>query len=169
MDYSPLGSSVHGILQVKTLEWIAILFSRGSSWPRNQAQVSCIASRRFTIWATREARTNSNAYRCGEGNVWGRQAICEQPCRQNEHCWKSKGGRAPAQHFLVDVHARRCQLVCFCKRSHNFWSVSLKDVLPHPHLGLHGSVACFLGAGYEDLCGSLLSFRKDLPRSNKEL
>ena len=56
MDYSPAGSSVHGILQnTRILDWVAIPFSRGSSWTRNQAQVSCIASRSFTIWATREA------------------------------------------------------------------------------------------------------------------
>ena len=34
MDCSPSGSSVHGILQARTLEWVAIPFSRGSSWPR---------------------------------------------------------------------------------------------------------------------------------------
>ena len=38
MDYSPPGSFVHGILQARTLEWIAIPFSRGSSWPRDQTQ-----------------------------------------------------------------------------------------------------------------------------------
>ena len=53
-DYSPLGSSVHGILQVTILEWVAIPFSRGSSWPRNWTQVSCTAGRLFTIWATRD-------------------------------------------------------------------------------------------------------------------
>ena len=55
MDCSPSGSSVHGILQVIILEWDAIPFSRGSSQPRDQTQVSCIASRHFTIWTTREA------------------------------------------------------------------------------------------------------------------
>ena len=55
MDYSPPGSSVHGIPQARILEWIAISFSRGSSWPRDQTWVSCIAGRFFTIWATREA------------------------------------------------------------------------------------------------------------------
>ena len=54
MDSLP-GSSVHGILQARILEWVAISFSRGSSWPRDRTQVSCIAGRRFTIWATREA------------------------------------------------------------------------------------------------------------------
>ena len=39
---SPPGSSVHGILQARTLEWTAISFSRGSSWPRDQSHVSCI-------------------------------------------------------------------------------------------------------------------------------
>ena len=45
MDYSPPGSSVHGILQARILEWVAISFFRGSSWPRSQTQVSCIAGR----------------------------------------------------------------------------------------------------------------------------
>ena len=55
MNCSPPGSSVNGIFQAKILEWVAISFSRGSSRPSNQTQVSCIAGRRFTIWATREA------------------------------------------------------------------------------------------------------------------
>ena len=41
MNYSPSGSSVHGILQVRTLEWIVISFSRGSSKPRDRIRVSC--------------------------------------------------------------------------------------------------------------------------------
>ena len=46
----------HGILQVRTLEWAAIPFFRGSFWPRSdRAQVSCTAGRFFTIWATRKA------------------------------------------------------------------------------------------------------------------
>ena len=55
MDCSLPGSSVHGILQGRILEWIAISFSRGSSQSRDRTQVSCIAGRFFTIWATREA------------------------------------------------------------------------------------------------------------------
>ena len=55
-DCRPLGSSIHGIFQSRTLEWVAISFSRGSSQPRDLAQVSCIAGRVFTTWATREAR-----------------------------------------------------------------------------------------------------------------
>ena len=55
IDYSPPCSSGPEILQVRILEWVAISFSRGSSWPRDQTQVSLIAGRFFTIWATREA------------------------------------------------------------------------------------------------------------------
>ena len=54
-DYNLPGSSVHGILQARILEWVAITFSRGSSQPRHRTQVSHIAGRFFTIWATREA------------------------------------------------------------------------------------------------------------------
>ena len=42
-DYSPPGSSVHGILQARILEWIAIPFSRASSWPRDRTWVSCVS------------------------------------------------------------------------------------------------------------------------------
>ena len=41
MDYSPPGSSVHGILQARILEWVAMSFSRGSSQPRNRTRISC--------------------------------------------------------------------------------------------------------------------------------
>ena len=57
-DCSPPGSSVHGILQTRILEWVAIPFSRGSSWPRGRTWVSHIGGRLFTVWATREALPN---------------------------------------------------------------------------------------------------------------
>ena len=53
MDCSLPGSSVHGILQAKVLEWVAISFSRGSSRPRDWTQVSRIPSRHFNLWAQR--------------------------------------------------------------------------------------------------------------------
>ena len=55
MHCSPPGSSVHGILQGRILGWVAMPFSRGSSQPRDQTQVSWIVGRFFTIWAIREA------------------------------------------------------------------------------------------------------------------
>ena len=60
MDCSPPGFSVHGIFQARVLEWVAISFSRGSSWPQDRTKVSCIAGRHFTLWATREAQYSWN-------------------------------------------------------------------------------------------------------------
>ena len=48
----PMDYTVHGILQVRILEWVAVPFSRGSSQPRDQIQVSHIAGGFFTNWAT---------------------------------------------------------------------------------------------------------------------
>ena len=87
VDCSPPGSSIHGILQARILEWVAISFSRGSSWPRDRTQVSCIAGRRFNLWATREALlTTREVRKCrphdllellllwvGENRYWGTQ------------------------------------------------------------------------------------------------
>ena len=56
MDCSPPGSSVHRVLQARILKRVVTPFSRGSSRPRDQSQVSCTAGRFFTIWATREAK-----------------------------------------------------------------------------------------------------------------
>ena len=55
MEGSSPGSSVHGILQARIVDWVAIPFSRGSSQPRDWNCVSCAADRFFTVWATREA------------------------------------------------------------------------------------------------------------------
>ena len=55
MNCSPPGSSVHGILQARILEWVAISFTRGSSWPKDWTQVFCIVGRFFIIWPIREA------------------------------------------------------------------------------------------------------------------
>ena len=58
MDCGPPHSSVHGIFQARVLEWVAISFSSGPSWPRDRTRVSCIVGRCFTIWVTREAPTS---------------------------------------------------------------------------------------------------------------
>ena len=59
MDCSPPGSSVHGILQARILEWVAIPFSRGSLWTRDWNPASCTVGRFFILWATREALLSS--------------------------------------------------------------------------------------------------------------
>ena len=54
MDCSLPRSSVHGILQARILELVAISFSKGFSRPRDQTRISRIVGRHFTVWATRE-------------------------------------------------------------------------------------------------------------------
>ena len=54
VDCSPPGSSVHWVLQARTLEWVATPSSRGSPQPRDGTHVSCTADRFLTSWATRE-------------------------------------------------------------------------------------------------------------------
>ena len=56
MGRSLPGFSIHGIFQARILEWVAISFPKVSSWPRDQTQVSQIAGRRFSIWATTELK-----------------------------------------------------------------------------------------------------------------
>ena len=65
MDWSQVGSSIHGIFQARILEWIAIPCSRGSSRHRDRTQVSCIVGRFFTMWPPRE------------GDLWIKVSICE--------------------------------------------------------------------------------------------
>ena len=59
MDCSPPGSSVQGISQARTLEWVAISSSRGSSWPRDGTSVSCIGSWVLHLWATGEEQCSA--------------------------------------------------------------------------------------------------------------
>ena len=78
MDYSPLGSSVHGILQARILDWVAISSSRRSSQPRNQTWVSCSAGDPGSIpgsgRSSGEGNSNPVQYSCLEnpmdGGAW---------------------------------------------------------------------------------------------------
>ena len=54
MDCSPPGSSVREISQARVLKWVAISFSRGSSWPSDQTSVSYLVGSLY-LWTTWEA------------------------------------------------------------------------------------------------------------------
>jgi len=60
MDCILPGSSVHGILQARILEWVAISFSKRSSRSKKWTWVSCTAGKFITVWATREAPFSSH-------------------------------------------------------------------------------------------------------------
>ena len=81
MDCSPPDSSVHGIRQVRILEWVAIPFSRESSWLRDQTWVSCIAGAFFTIQATREA------LKCTLEWMYPPKFVCWSPIFQYLRMW----------------------------------------------------------------------------------
>ena len=67
MDYNLPGSSVHGILNTRILECVAIPFSRVSSQPKDWTCVSYIPGRFFTVWTTREAEIIPNVHaNCAE-------------------------------------------------------------------------------------------------------
>ena len=70
MDYT-----VHGILQARILEWVAFPFSRGSSQPRDQTQVSFLAGRFFINWAYGERHSKLVNVKIGNAmklNAWSR-------------------------------------------------------------------------------------------------
>ena len=91
---TPPGSSIRGIFRARVLERVAISFSRGSSWPRNQTQVSHIAGRHFTVWARREAPTMQE--------MWVQSLNQEDSPREGNgnplqySCWKIPWTEEPA-------------------------------------------------------------------------
>ena len=87
----PMDYTVHEILQARILEWVAFLFSRGSSLPRDRTQFSHIAGRFFTSWATREAQVLGIINRLKVGGSW-------------------KGGKALLQ--VQRVHRNLSTIVC---------------------------------------------------------
>ena len=81
VDCSPPGSSVHGILQERILEWVVIPFSRGSSWLKDQTWVSCTASRFFTIWTTRKAEIRAKVEKSQNGGLFYKfPSLCILSC-----------------------------------------------------------------------------------------
>ena len=111
MDCSLPGSSVHGILQARILEWIAVLSSRGSSWPTNRIHIcgiSCIASRFFTHSATWEAHQKELLsviqfclsflfFQAGSGPQISCYDICNKGTSPSNDQWKENhGGRIHA-------------------------------------------------------------------------
>ena len=88
MDFSPLASSVHGILQETILEWVAISFPRGSSWPRDGTQVSCISRWILDHWVTKEAHSKilpTNVFLWERGLLWASD-LSSSPTHRQSAC-----------------------------------------------------------------------------------
>ena len=106
MNCRPPGSSVHGILQARTLEWVVIPFSGGSSQPRDWTQVSCIEGRFFTIWAIKEAQL----WKRSVSNFW----LPWNHYWDMENCLLAKicGPRVFGYFFISSVTGAPVPLVC---------------------------------------------------------
>ena len=123
MDCSPPGSSVHGILQARILEWVAMASSRGSSQPSNlflldllhwqvgslplchlgsPNQVSCIAGRFFIEWATRE------------DSLWSQFSSVVQSCLDSLQPCGLHHARLPCPPPTPRVYPNWCSLSRWC-------------------------------------------------------
>ena len=99
MDCSLPSSSVYGILQARVLEWVAIPFFRGYSWPRGWTQVSCIAGRFFS-WVVQHACFVASVFLVDgvvdrtRGEIWAR-CILRTECTYDHHIhllyWRDAG------------------------------------------------------------------------------
>ena len=127
MDCSLPGSSVHGIFQARILEWVAISFSRGSSWPRNWTGVSCVP-----------AGSEGKASACnvgdlglipglgrssGEGNGNPLQYSCLENPMDRGAWWATIHGVAKSRTRLSNFY------VCVCCRNNSKWSQMEEKVL----------------------------------------
>ena len=102
MGCSLPGSSLHGILQARVLEWVAISFSRGSSRPRNWTQVSHISGRHFNLRATREAqrRYYANNMKCQK--LWVKKGLKTGQCQDN-----GRSGQCRGKEKLISYYGKR--------------------------------------------------------------
>ena len=138
------GSSVHGIFQARILEWAAISFSMGSSQPRYRTWVSCIADRRFTVWATREALTFQESWKKSESvslSVMSDSAIPWTVAHQTPLPWDFPGKNtgvgchsfSKSWKWLVNTCQKSCRLYVKAlkgKRCHIwFYFASLAECL----------------------------------------
>jgi len=102
MDCSPPGSSVCEILQARILEWVAIPFSRKSSWPMDWTQVFCIARGIFTVSAAREALLSLVCV-CVCVCVWVTQS-CLMLCDPMYYIFNVKSRNGLTAHFFLALH-----------------------------------------------------------------
>ena len=101
MDYSLVGSSVHGILQARMLKWAGIPFSRGSSQPRDQTWVSCTAGRFLTIWAARQVCLHSSSHSLLH-QLWAEEKF--------SFCWV--GGKEGCSHHVTQPNLVTNAIFC---------------------------------------------------------
>ena len=125
MNCSLPGSSVHGILQARTLEWVAIPFSRWSSQPKDQTRVSCIIGRFFYIWAIREAQT-IRYYVPGAGE---RHSTHDKGHEEGGSAYAKVGSslRSPPGYSRASTHQKKPEsayFIALCSHLWLYWGLS---------------------------------------------
>ena len=120
----PMDCTVHGILQARILERVAIPFSRGSSQPRDQTQVFCIAGRFFTIWTSSSELSEPSEFSSLNWKPWaiwvlwfGELQTRELPYTYQgfgvEHCFASEVGISLVQKMGMNMPAwENCKQWC---------------------------------------------------------
>ena len=110
IDCNSPGSSIHGIFQVRILEWVAISFFRGSSWPRDRTCISCVSCiGRWILyhWPTSEAQlsgrhTNWAARWILWGSKGGNRMKTCMTVWHGKVDWQNKGYTPQSKSFIVD-------------------------------------------------------------------
>ena len=114
MDWSPPGSSVHGILQARMLEWVAMLSSRGSFRPRDQTWVSCVSCffpiGRWVLYHQRQLGSSGGQW----VGLFQTQGGCLYPQQTPQ------GHRLLS--FLLFSHLKPCGSLCFYSEGKGVWA-----------------------------------------------
>ena len=159
VDCSLPGSSIHGILQARILEWVAICFSRGSSQPRDRIWVSHIGGRCFNLWAGLGGMAPSCSMEHQSGQLtegWGTLFPDGSLTRPAPCCWRSPGAQLGLRGGSPQILSRwspacACghphSTVVFSKGEHHKRETQAEAIcLLWPNLGCHTffSVFCSL-------------------------
>ena len=131
MDCSKPGSSVHGILQARILEWAAVPFSRGSSQHRDWTQVSGTAGRFFTVWATMEAWAPWNRY-CSICVWWAYPAAAAKSLQSCPTLCDPIDGSPPGPAISGILQARTLEWVAVSSSNAWKWKVKVKSANTEP-------------------------------------
>ena len=112
MDYSLSGSSVHGVIQVRILDWVAMSFSRGSSWPRHQTHISMSPALAggFLItsisWEALSSQSRDDLYHL----LWNYGVLTTGP-----------PGKSPFSHFKFEKVKQHSTCRCILQRPPRSW------------------------------------------------
>ena len=126
-DCSPPGSSVHGIILARILEWVALSSSRASSWSRDPTHISCVSRQILHRWATEEAliyeRMPCKLWLTGHVSAVTCPATGMMPCDRvcSGGIWTMRRGRLSFIHWSpLGRHCPQCLDIRHLCPSHDF-------------------------------------------------